>query len=1184
MKRLLSLVILFAALVPLAAKARVINIPADFETIQAGINAASQVEIDTLLLGDGRFVGAGNVNVTIDRPLVLMSVNGAEATVLDAEGADASRCLIATVNVHIYGITFKGARISGLRIEGANDLLIERCIFQNNDGRDQSIAGAGLTIRSSIGAVKGCIFRQNTTISSAGGVVLNTNSNITFTDCIFDRNHAERFGGAALITNTSNGTFFNCIFDTNSAVLDGGAISYSRGSLGTISFCTIVGNTSDELGGGIYKGTDGHPRVFNCIIRGNAAQTGNQLCAQDNGGEITIDYCNVEGGNDEAGRWAGEHILTDDPLFTAGRDPDWGINGFFLDDDSPCVDAGSNQADSLGVDTLFTRTDRTDDSNVADLGYHYWIGDYRIAGRLYGQVLSSFDNDNPVEGAIVRTSRGQSAVTDQFGNWEISRAYATDFTVTATKVGFEPTFRNDLHLEEDGELEVILHLNRPNFELGQNDLQIALNSNDSDQVTLAISNTGNAPLRWTASTTLPDSARFGLLERRFSWDVNRITGDNSIYGVAFDGDNYYLSGPNGANPNKIYVVTREGELTSSFNQFGTAAAGMRDLAWDGENLWGTSGSWLIKFSPQGDSISAIRGPAAATTCITFDSERNRIWASSVAGDLVGYDLAGNRGGSIPHGNLRIYGLACMVDDPDGYDVYIHCNLAADARQLLYKADPATGAQTQVGVLTPPEGGTPEGAELTSLYDPYSQVLLAIANSQAGRRLEGWQISSHTDWMSLDPTAGEIAGGDRQELTLSVRAAGFPDGLYGGEIHIIQDAINAEPNLVIPFTMDVTEGPVHSERQIDLAFGWNLVSAPITPDEQDIPTLLRPLTDAGSLWFMKDFAGHFYHPGGEPFNNIGPWTAPQAYWLKMSAPARLTLAGVTVRPTDPIDLNEGWNGTSYYPRNAQETNRALGGLGDALLVAKDAHGNFYLPQYRFDGIGTFQPGQGYLIKTSRATQLVWGAGGRFASTPTIERLPARILQEVPVTGFDMSLLLLTDAEDCSEVGVYADDRLVGVGVVSQGRVGIAVRGDDPTTDHPEGAAEEAGLTIKLLSSSGSPLPASVILKRGELIYHTNSIAVAEMQSSPLPTTLELMEAYPNPFNGSTVLNYRLAEPGKVMLRIFDTQGRVAATLVESNQAAGGYSILWHAENAPTGLYFAQLEAAGESRTIKLVLTK
>jgi hypothetical protein len=69
----------------------------------------------------------------------------------------------------------------------------------------------------------------------------------------------------------------------------------------------------------------------------------------------------------------GEGNISDDPLFVKGPLGDYYLSCRAAGQaaDSPCIDAGSGTAESLGLDQLTTRTDGVLDAGIVDMGYHY---------------------------------------------------------------------------------------------------------------------------------------------------------------------------------------------------------------------------------------------------------------------------------------------------------------------------------------------------------------------------------------------------------------------------------------------------------------------------------------------------------------------------------------------------------------------------------------------------------------------------------------------------------------------------------------------------------------------------------------------------------------------------------------------------------------------------------------------
>jgi len=61
-------------------------------------------------------------------------------------------------------------------------------------------------------------------------------------------------------------------------------------------------------------------------------------------------------------------------------------------------------------------------------------------------------------------------------------------------------------------------------------------------------------------------------------------------------------------------------------------------------------------------------------------------------------------------------------------------------------------------------------------------------------------------------------------------------------------------------------------------------------------------------------------------------------------------------------------------------------------------------------------------------------------------------------------------------------------------------------------------------------------------------------------------YPNPFNNSTLINYTLPFSANVRIQIFDINGKIISTLVNSCHSSGTYNISFRPEYLPSGIYF------------------
>jgi len=94
---------------------------------------------------------------------------------------------------------------------------------------------------------------------------------------------------------------------------------------------------------------------------------------------------------------------------------------------------------------------------------------------------------------------------------------------------------------------------------------------------------------------------------------------------------------------------------------------------------------------------------------------------------------------------------------------------------------------------------------------------------------------------------------------------------------------------------------------------------------------------------------------------------------------------------------------------------------------------------------------------------------------------------------------------------------------------------------------------------------------------------------LPGNYELTQNFPNPFNPETTIQYQLTKTTDVKIEIFNIQGQLIQTLVDTKQDAGTYSVTWDGRNNRTqpvasGIYIYRLTTKEFIKTRKLSLLK
>ena len=312
--------------------------------IQAAVSSAEAG--DFIVVTDGVYSGG----VTVSSPVTLLSVNGANSTVING-GAP---CISLGSGASLIGFTVTGGNVQsqagGVSCSASNSVLINcvinnnislrgtagviggtlnNCAISDNNGANSGIGGVSgstlnnCTITGNIGDFAGGAYECTLTYCMLAGNGCNANGggamNSTLDSCIITGNGCGELGGGAISCSLND-----CLVYNNSAqVAGGGAIGCS------LTNCTLSGNSAIGTGGGISGGGGAFGSTLNnCISYFNTAPAGSANYDTNS----TLNYCCTM-----PLPTSGSGNITNNPLFVDSADGNFQLQGT-----SPCINAGNN--------------------------------------------------------------------------------------------------------------------------------------------------------------------------------------------------------------------------------------------------------------------------------------------------------------------------------------------------------------------------------------------------------------------------------------------------------------------------------------------------------------------------------------------------------------------------------------------------------------------------------------------------------------------------------------------------------------------------------------------------------------------------------------------------------------------------------------------------------------------------
>ena len=219
--------------------------------------------------------------------------------------------------------------------------------------------------------------------------------------------------------------------------------------------------------------------------------------------------------------------------------------------------------------------------------------------------------------------------------------------------------------------------------------------------------------------------------------------------------------------------------------------------------------------------------------------------------------------------------------------------------------------------------------------------------------------------------------------------------------------------------------------------------------------------------------------------------------------------------------------------------------------------------------------------------------------------------LPATGWSATDVRLTvntatqsepviDSDPMSNLYVVWTDQRNGTGnpdIYYQERKGNTWQGDVPLVSAASDTTNSMqqfptivhdGVGDLFVAWTDHRLPASTGKNR-EVYYKVGTGQVTGIETVAAPPLTRLLRNYPNPFNPSTKIVFRMERDAQTSLRVFDVHGRLVRTLVDSYLAAGQREVQWdgrddHGRALASGTYFMRLEGGGSYATKTVNLLK
>jgi hypothetical protein len=399
-------------------------------------------------------------------------------------------------------------------------------------------------------------------------------------------------------------------------------------------------------------------------------------------------------------------------------------------------------------------------------------------------------------------------------------------------------------------------------------------------------------------------------------------------------------------------------------------------------------------------------------------------------------------------------------------------------------------------------------------------------------------------------------------------------------------------------------------------GWNIFSAPVYSDPNDMKSLFQSLIDNSSLVKIQDELGNSLEDrgifGGWQ-NEIGDIDPAEGYKINVNVDEMLEVCGVPVEYPFEIPLQQGWN-IIGFPRtesyNGMDIVERLIDNG-VLIKVQDESGNSIEDRGIFGGwqndIGNFDPGKGYKIKVNvNDTLLIYETYPKSAITRNEPLTTTHFKPIFKGNGVDhMNINIVTlpvnQLQPDDELAVFDGNLCVGSVTLmpwhlNESYISIAASASDEFG--MPGFAEGNVFIVKLWNSKQNreyELEFEILKGTATFLKHESTfISLEKFVNIKLEDEISAdktkINCYPNPFSEEITIEISLDRDAEVQVEILNQLGQQVKILAtKQKMVRGTHHITWNGQNAAnlkavSGMYYLRVNINGTVAHRKIVLSK